>query len=166
MSTRIAHIDSLPYIERTHGDHFSARFGMAAVTLGAQELGYNVTVVPPGTSPGPRHAHHANEEMLFVISGTGVIRIGAEEFPLEAGHLVCLPAGSEHAHQVFNRGDDELRFLAVSTMRHPEVIEYPDSGKLATIAGAAPGRPHSERTVSHYTPVAAAVDYWDGETGD
>jgi uncharacterized cupin superfamily protein len=55
-----------------------------------------------------------------------------------------------------------LKYLAVSTMQTPEVVEYPDSGKLACLSRQTQpdGTP---RMVRHIARPGDAVDYWDGE---
>jgi uncharacterized cupin superfamily protein len=46
---------------------FEARLGDIGRRLGAQKLGYNLTVVPPGKRAFPFHNHHINEEMFVVV---------------------------------------------------------------------------------------------------
>ena len=48
-------------------------------------------------------------------------------------------------------------------MEVPEVVEYPDSGKLGMMAGSLGGRPASEETIRHFARLKDGVDYWDGE---
>ncbi|WP_272491495.1 hypothetical protein [Corallococcus exercitus] len=40
---------------------------------------------------------------------------------------------------------------------------YPDSKKVGVFAGAAPGGDKASRTLHAYLPLAAEVDYWEGE---
>jgi uncharacterized cupin superfamily protein len=113
---------------------FEARVGMVAAKIGAKKLGYNVTAVPPGKRAYPYHSHQAQEEMFYVVEGTGEVRIGAQTFPIRAGDIIaCPPGGPETAHQIVNTGSTELKYLAISTMEAPEVCEYPDSGKVAAL---------------------------------
>jgi len=63
---------------------------------------------------------------------------------------------------VINDSGRSLRYLAMSTMRDPEVLVYPDSDKVGAMAGAAPGG-DGERDVDAYFRRDDAVDYWDGE---
>jgi uncharacterized cupin superfamily protein len=143
---------------------FDARMGPIGTRLGAQKLGYNLTVVPPGKRAFPLHNHHVNEEMFFILEGTGELRVGADTHAIRKGDFIaCPPGGPATAHQIVNTGDVELRYLAVSTRLYPELVEYPDSGKFATIAerGVSPeGVPQMFRYVGRE---AASLDYWDGE---
>jgi len=145
-------------------ERFDVRIGPIAARLGAQKLGYNLTAVPPGKSAFPFHNHWVNEEMVFVLQGTGTIRIGADKYPLRAGDLVALPpGGKEAAHEIVNTGAEELRYLAVSTRLSPEVGEYPDSGKFAVFAEGAAGPDGKPRLLRHIGREGQGLDYWEGE---
>src|SRR5689334_19011631 len=72
-------------------ERFEARIGMVGVKLGAKKLGYNITAVPPGKRAFPFHSHRVQEEMFFVIDGTGEVRIGSETFPIRAGDIIACP---------------------------------------------------------------------------
>ena len=48
--------------------------------------------------------------------------------------IACPPGGPETAHQILNTGNEELRYLAVSTKPSPEICDYPDSGKFGVLA--------------------------------
>jgi uncharacterized cupin superfamily protein len=143
---------------------YDARMGRIGARIGAKQLGYNITAVPPGNRAFPSHCHRVNEEMFFVLRGTGELRIGNDTYALRQGDFVACPAGgSETAHQIVNTGSEELRYLAVSTTRSPEICEYPDSGKFGVYAefpGDADSRPKMFRYLGRE---AQGIDYWDGE---
>src|SRR5262249_51323038 len=91
---------------------YDARTGMIAPRLGAQNLGYNLTPVPSGKRAFPLHNHRVNEEMFFVLEGTGEVRIGKAVHPIRAGDVIaCPPGGPETAHQIVNTGAAELKYL-------------------------------------------------------
>ena len=50
-------------------EKFQSQIGDIGRRLGAQKLGYNITVVPPGKRAFPFHNHRANEEMFLVLEG-------------------------------------------------------------------------------------------------
>jgi uncharacterized cupin superfamily protein len=145
-------------------ERYDASVGHIGPRIGLKQLGCNVTAVPPGKRAYPRHNHQVNEELFLVLSGTGEAIIGSERYPVRPGDLIACPAGGpETAHQLVNTGDVELRYLALSTKRTPEVVEYPDSGKFAVLAECAP-RPGGEPRVLRYVGrESQGVDYWDGE---
>jgi mannose-6-phosphate isomerase-like protein (cupin superfamily) len=49
------------------------------------------------------------EEVYFVLSGTGEMCLGRERYPLRAGQLVHIPPGE--FHQLTNVGDDQLTMV-------------------------------------------------------
>jgi uncharacterized cupin superfamily protein len=167
MRRRIVNLADLEFREHAHGTRFAAAIGAIAPRLGARKLGYRLTVLAPGTRAWPFHSHHANEEMFLILEGSGRLRYGAEEHAVRAGDVICAPAGGAGtAHQIVNDSDRILKYLCVSTMLEPDVIEYPDSGKFAAFAGAAPGGDRHARTFETCARHEDAVDYWDGEKQD
>ena len=72
--------------------------------------------------------------------------------------MLSFPRGREGAHQVANWGDVTARFLAVSTSGTPDLVVYPDRGKL----GACERLPDRAGLFEIFR-MADAVDYHDGE---
>jgi uncharacterized cupin superfamily protein len=173
MTRPIVNIADLEFMTFGHGtnypgagaapEKFEAKLGDIGRRLGAQKLGYNLTVVPPGKRAFPLHNHRINEEMFFIVEGEGEVRIGKETYPVRRGDVIaCPPGGPETAHQIINTSQAELKYLAISTRMSAELVDYPDSGKfgvLAEIAGE-DGKPKLWRFVSR---ADRAVNYWDGE---
>ena len=125
-----------------------------AAAVGAKGLGVSWFEIPPGKKAFPFHYHLANDEAVFVLEGEGVLRSGEKEVPLRAGDYVAFPPGPP-GHQVVNRSQAPLRYLAMSTMREPEVAVYPDSKKIGLLA-----RGHGMMSVHRQDD---AVDYYEGE---
>ena len=166
MTDHILNIDDLEYQGWEHGDRFEAKLGAISSRIGAQKLGYNLTLVAPGKRAFPFHSHQVNEEMFFVLEGAGEIRIGAETLPVRKGDVIACPTGgTDTAHQLINTSDnEEMKYLAVSTAESPEIAEYPDSDKvgvLAQFSAQGDGKP----TVMRYIirDQADMADYWEGE---
>jgi len=162
----ILNIADLTFESWGRGDKFEAKIGRIGLNIGAQKLGYNLTVVPAGKRAFPRHSHRANEEMFFVVQGGGELRVGDATYPIRAGDVIaCPPGGPETAHQIVNTSDGELKYLSVSTMISPELAEYPDSGKVGLFHHLPPdanGNPQRMRFVVKGGPTTMD-DYWDGE---
>ena len=145
-------------------ERYDARMGMIGTLVGARKLGYNLTAVPPGKRAFPPHSHLVNEEMFFVLEGTGEVQVGEMTYPIRPGDVVALPPGGrETAHVVTNTGDTELRYLAVSTRIYPEVCEYPVSGKFGVMAELPPGADGKPGAFRFVGRVELGVDYWEGE---
>ena len=109
----------------------------------------------PGDRLCPYHTHHANEEWLLVLRGRPTLRTHEGERELAEGDVVCFRRGKEGFHQVRNGTGEAIRVLMLSTLVQPDIVEYPDSGKLGarSVAGERIllGRP------------GPMLEYWDGE---
>ena len=136
------------------------RVGRAA---GARLLGVSQYRIAPGDRTWPYHFQHVNEEVFFVRRGYGELRTPDGARPLRPGDLVLCPPGPGGAHGIRNTGDGPLEVFSLSTMEEPEISEYPDSGKVYVMVGAAPGGDAAARTLDVVFRRADAVDYLDGE---
>lgn len=58
-----------------------------------------------------KHAHNANEELIFVYQGEGKAIVDDEEHPMQPGTTFYLDP--LRTHQFINSGDSELRFFWV-----------------------------------------------------
>jgi uncharacterized cupin superfamily protein len=160
----ILNLEDVPLEDHAHGDRFCARHGQLAGSIGAKLLGCALTVVPPGKRAWPFHCHHVNEEMFVILEGSGVLRFGEREYPVRAGDVIAAPPGGrETAHQLINTSERELRYLSVSTMIPNEIVEYPDSSKVAAYVGSPPGGDPSVRTFTYRGRLGPPAEYWDGE---
>ena len=132
----VINVDDLVLELEPENGHFQQSYGLISSKIGACKLGYNLTIVPPGKRACPFHNHHNNEEMFFILSGTGVLRFGRDEYPLRRHDVIACPPGNRDvAHQVINTGVTDLKYLAISTMDRTEVCEFPDSNKISIAVG-------------------------------
>jgi uncharacterized cupin superfamily protein len=76
---------------------------------------------------------------------------------------VACPPGADGAHQFINNGNEPLRYLAVSTVEDPEVVDYPDSGKYGAVAGRPIGGMRADAKFGVIAFKKDGVDYWAGE---
>ncbi|WP_247730516.1 cupin domain-containing protein [Halovivax limisalsi] len=130
---------------------------------GGDRIGCSLYELPAGERSWPYHYHAANEEAIYVLSGTGTLRLGDETYALEPGDYASLPATPDGGHAVANDSDGPLRYLVVSTMNEPDVTVYPDSETFGVFVGSPPGGSGS-RLLHGYYPIDADVDYWDEQT--
>ena len=96
-------------------------------------LAANVYELDPGAVGSPLHVHHANEELLLVLSGTPTLRNPEGTQLLSAGAVIAFPRGHAGAHSLVNRSDAPVRYLVVSTTNRPDVVEYPDTGAMLVV---------------------------------
>src|SRR5512144_202513 len=158
IDSKVVNIDQLKLQHFEKGDTFECHAVRIGPLLGAKDLGYSYDVVPPGKRSCPFHSHRAEEEMFFIVRGTGTLRYGPDTRKIRAGDFICCPVGGpETAHQIVNDSNADLAYISVSTMMPAEVCEYPDSGKIGAYGGNSPSR------LKHMTTADAAVDYWKDE---
>lgn len=58
---------------------------------GSERLGCTLYEIPVGGQPFSYHYHTANEEALYVLSGTGTLRLDGDTYPLREGDYVACP---------------------------------------------------------------------------
>ena len=127
---------------------------------GGDRLGCSLHELPAGERSWPYHYHTRNEEAVYVLAGSGLLRLDDEEHSLSAGTYVALPTGEEHAHRIVNDGDETLRYLVVSTMDEPDVLGYPDAGAVGVYAGSPPGGDEDNRVLSGFFDPEDRLDFW------
>jgi uncharacterized cupin superfamily protein len=156
----VLNVGDAPLRDGGNGKTFVAKVGRVGKTLGLSKIGCTLHVVQPGKRAWPFHRHHVVDELIYVISGAGEYRYGDENLAVRAGDLASAPAGGK-AHQLINSGKEELRYLTISSMDEVDIIEYPDSGKVAMAAGIQ----NNEFKTATYSSVGrvAPADYFDGE---
>ena len=103
------------------------------VRSASNALGASVWELQPGASQFVYHFHHGSEELLLVLRGSPTVRMHDGDHALSEGDVVPCPPGPEGAHQIRNDSDSIARVLIVSAHTDPDVAEYPDTGKVATI---------------------------------
>ena len=123
--------------------------------LGASLMAGTLYELPGGQSNCPYHYELGDEEWLLVLAGFLTVRHPDGEDELEAGDVVCFPAGPDGAHKLTNRRSEPVRMLIVSTRSTPAVGVFPDSDKIGVFT-----RGGADDVIVRRE---AGVDYWDGE---
>jgi uncharacterized cupin superfamily protein len=155
IESRVINLDELKLEHFAKGEAFASASVRIGPLLGAKNLGYSYDVVPPGKRACPFHSHRAEEEMFFIVKGTGTLRYGSESRKIRAGDVICCPTGGpDTAHQIVNDSDAPLAYLSVSTMMPAEVCEYPDSNKVGA---------YGDGGLRHMTRTGDSLDYWTDE---
>jgi uncharacterized cupin superfamily protein len=143
--------------ERPEG--FRAKRARLGYELGTELIGASLWEVPPGQAAYPYHFHYADEELVVVLAGRPTLRTPDGTRELEPGDAVRFELGENGAHQILNRTEEDVRFLAVSSHGRPDVVVYPDSDKI----GVAERLPHGGGLRAFFRR-APGVDYWTDET--
>lgn len=99
-----------------------------------KRLGATLYETPPGAKGSPYHFHHANEEMIIVLSGKPTLRPIEGTQKLKPGDVVACPAGPSGAHQLINDMIETVLTLVISTMNSREIAEMPDRDKVLVIS--------------------------------
>jgi mannose-6-phosphate isomerase-like protein (cupin superfamily) len=81
-----------------------SRVLVADKTVGGNSSALGYSVFKPGTATAD--LSHSVEELAFVVSGSGVIRLESGEVPVQAGQALYVPA--EVWHTVVNSGSEDL----------------------------------------------------------
>lgn len=155
----MVNIERPNFDEQRQHDGFRAQRARISRQAGAERLGASLWEVPPGEAAYPYHAHLTEEELVVVLRGTPSLRTPEGWRELEQGEVVSFPRGEQGAHQIVNRTDEPVRFLAFSPCGEPDVVLQPDSGKI----GAFERRPDGGGLRVWFRR-DDEVDYYEGES--
>lgn len=160
MNKPVVNLDELVFDDVEDNGFYTSRRAMFSAAIGARQLGYNLTELPPGKAQCPFHSHRAEEEMFLILEGEGELRFGDQRLALRRHDVVACPTGGpEVAHQIINTGKTTMRYLSLSTCAATEVCEYPDSQKIGVFAGGG-----STPRLRGLFRAEAGVDYYDRES--
>jgi mannose-6-phosphate isomerase-like protein (cupin superfamily) len=67
---------------------------------------------------GPPHRHDQKEQLFYVTSGTGVVKVGSETFKVKPCDLVYVPLGMEH--QTIAGEHEALHYILYNVFNNPE----------------------------------------------
>jgi uncharacterized cupin superfamily protein len=103
------------------GTHLSALGGL-------KRSGVSVVRVPAGHESFAYHAHHREEEWIYVLSGRAVAEIDDAEYELGPGDFVAFPTPSV-AHHLRNPFGEDLVYLMGGENLDFDVADFPKLGK-------------------------------------
>lgn len=96
--------------------------------VGLKRLGLALIKIAPGKESFAYHAHHGEEEFLYVLSGRGIAEIGDEEFEVGPGDFLGFPTPSV-GHHLRNPFTEELVYLTGGERHAMEVADFPRLNK-------------------------------------
>jgi uncharacterized cupin superfamily protein len=158
MDKREIQITNKNVIEPKHRcEHEPYEYFKYEVTKRSKENQCYVAVyeIPPQKANYPYHYHLKNEEVFYIISGTGILETPGGDKIVKAGDIIVCPPFEKGAHRIFNSSQTEkLVYLDCDTVNSPDIAYYPKSGKVGIII--------SGESSSFYKE-DAGIPYYEGE---
>ncbi|WP_411905729.1 cupin domain-containing protein [Rhizobium mayense] len=133
METKLAHLSDLPVTTGLPGvaDADARLSGKHEIRLakavGITQFGVNLVTLDPGGMSSSRHWHMAEDEFLYILTGTPTLVDENGQHILGPGDVVGFPAGQPNAHHLLNHSAAAVTMIVVGS-RKPgeETIYYPD----------------------------------------
>ena len=96
---------------------------------GLSKAAVNLARIQPGKESFVLHAHHYEEEWIYILEGEGMVISGEETHRVGPGDFVAFPVPSL-PHHLRNDGPEELVYLMGGENRPFDVVDFPEQGKL------------------------------------
>ncbi len=93
---------------------------------GLTQFGAYLDTLMPGAWSSQRHWHSAEDEFLYLLSGTLILRDDHGLTDLGPGDAVCWRHGDPNAHHLSNPGDTPARYLIIGSRCAGDICTYPD----------------------------------------
>ncbi len=118
----VVHWDDVTPRTREVG-YIKADWSHLGYKAGSVTVGANRLQIPPGRMPNPPHLHGAEEEIFYVLSGSGLSWQDGETFEVRAGDCIVHVANTK-AHTL-RAGEDGLDVLAFGQRVAVELCNLP-----------------------------------------
>jgi len=76
-------------------------------TVDSEDLSFGITLMKPKTKQSPPHAHHGQDEVIYVIEGEGEITSGDERANIYPG--LAMYIATAVIHNIENTSDREMK---------------------------------------------------------
>jgi uncharacterized cupin superfamily protein len=96
---------------------------------GLTQFGAYLDTLMPGVWSSQRHWHSAEDEFLYLLSGTLTLVDDAGETPVLPGDAIAWRHGDPNAHHLTNRGEVPATYLIVGSRVAGDICTYPDEGE-------------------------------------
>ncbi|GFZ31497.1 hypothetical protein CSC2_20230 [Clostridium zeae] len=111
--------------------------------------------IPPQKAGYPYHYHLKNEEIFYIISGSGILETPDGNKTVSAGDVIVCPPSEKGAHKIINSSEiEKLVYLDCDTVNYPDIAYYPHSNKVGIVLAG--------ETNSFFNKIDE-VDYYQGE---
>jgi GST-like protein len=136
---RAADIDRLEIaLEQRLNPRSRFRDAWLAHHAGLDRIGLSRARIAPGGESFAYHAHHAEQEWVFIVSGRARARIDGQDHELGPGAFAAFPA-PQAPHLMTNPFDEDCVYLMGGEVGLPtDVIHYPDLGKSYALVRGSP----------------------------
>ncbi len=123
--------------------------------VGFERIGVSLARIPPGQESFIYHAHHNEEEWIYILSGRGVAEIGDTEYEVESGDFMGfgLPQLPHHLRNPFS---EDLTYLVGGEKVRFDVGVFPRLGKRAIRDGEE----------AYIVDESSLQDFWSGQESD
>lgn len=115
---------------------------------GLERLGLHIVRIEPGRDSTTHHSHEADEEFIYILSGSGTAQIEDEIFAVSAGDFMAFPAPGP-AHSLHNSGEEDLVYFVGGERQIPDVVHYPEK-QISMV------KTRSARRYSHWADIKDA----------
>lgn len=128
---RIVRAGSLPPLSGNNypaGLQIPAHFDDYAISDagGLTQFGAFTETLHPGGQSAHRHLHEAEDEFLYVLSGTVTVLENDGAHDLTAGGAAAWPAGVANGHCLQNRSDTPATYLVIGTRAKDDICHFPE----------------------------------------
>jgi uncharacterized cupin superfamily protein len=96
-------------------------------------FGVNLTRLAPGAISSLRHAHTKQDEFIYILAGRPMLITDEGEAALVPGMCAGFKAGTGNAHQLVNRGLEDVVYLEVGDRTPADAASYPDDDIQAVL---------------------------------
>ncbi|MGH6899908.1 MAG: cupin domain-containing protein [Geminicoccaceae bacterium] len=103
--------------------------------VGMQRVRLSLGRIGPGRESFAYHAHEADEEFVYILSGRGRAEIGDETVEVGPGDFMGFATPSV-AHHLTNPYDEDLVYLMGGERSRVEVSSFPRAGKRIIFSGS------------------------------
>lgn len=98
---------------------------------GLTRTGVSLSHLAPGRSSYPQHRHWGEDEWIYLLSGTGTLRLDATDHAMGPGDFAAFPAGGP-AHKLTNTGSETLVYLMGGAHSDTDIVDFPEQGVRMT----------------------------------
>lgn len=144
-------------LQTTHGHPWNPNAEIIGVRLGhklgLKRVAVNFARIPVGKESFVPHAHHREEEWVYILYGQGSALIDGKEYDVVAGDFMAFPA-PQVVHQLKNTGFEDLVYLMGGQVLDADIVDFPTLKKRMVWDG---GDVRAYDADAGVNPFAAAV---------